>query len=213
MYIYIYIYIYIHTCVDTAKKIQKRAVSILIHLAAENEGKLDTGGRKVRKMAAIPVGSLALSSKHSLVVLGSSWHCSKCLEHRHCDSPVLAEWFATDCTPFVGAAFARRIGLSRPCSLPDGASVYAGRHLLHQSHVMVVFRGLYYCKHCGYYASSAPERLKAPCGKHPVEVCLHRGRPWLPGSRGVNFLLGWGPGPLRRLVVHPISLNFKLWTE
>ena len=23
---------------------------------------------------------------------------------------------------------------------------------------------LYYCKHCGYYASSAPNKLKAPCG-------------------------------------------------
>ena len=115
-------------------------------------------------MAAISVGGLAVSSKHTLVMLGSSWHCSKYLEHRHCDSPVLAEWFATDCTPFVGVAFARRVGLSRPCSLPDGAEVYAGRHLLHQSHVMAVFRGLYYCKHCGYYASSAPKRLKQPCG-------------------------------------------------
>ena len=151
-------------CVDTARKIQKRAVSILIHLAAENKGKLDTGGEKVRKMAAISVGGLAVSSKHTLVMLGRSWHCSKCLEHRHCDSPVLAEWFATDCTPFVGVALARRVGLSRPCNLPDGAEVYAGRHLLHQSHVMALFRGLYYCKHCGYYASSAPKRLKQPCG-------------------------------------------------
>ena len=127
-------------CVDTAREIQKRAVSILIHFAAENKGKLDTGGEKVRKMAAISVGGLAVSSKHTLVMLGSSWHCSRCLEHRHCDSPVLAGWFATDCTPFVGVAFARWVGLSRPRSLPDGAEVFAGRHLLHQSHVMAVFR-------------------------------------------------------------------------
>ena len=49
-------------CVDTAKKIQKRAVSILIHLAAENKGKLDTGGKKVRKLAAITIEGLAVSS-------------------------------------------------------------------------------------------------------------------------------------------------------
>ena len=115
-------------------------------------------------MAAVSVGGLAVSSKHTLVMLGRSWHCSKCLEHRHCDSPVLAEWFATDCTPFVGVALARRVGLSRPCNSLDGAEVYAGRHLLHQSHAMALFRGLYYCKHCGYYASSAPQRLKQPCG-------------------------------------------------
>ena len=72
-------------------------------------------GKKVRKMAAITVGGLAVSSKHSLVRLSSSWHCSECLEDRHCDPPVLTEWFATDCAPFLGSAFARRVGLSRPC--------------------------------------------------------------------------------------------------
>ena len=55
------------------------------------------------------------------------------------------------------------IAISRPSRQPEGASVYAGRHQLHQSHAVAVFRDLYYCKHCGHFASSAPGRLKLPC--------------------------------------------------
>ena len=44
-----------------------------------------------------------------------------------------------------------------------GAEVVTGKHVLHASHALRVFRGLYYCNRCGYYASKAPTRLKLPC--------------------------------------------------
>ena len=104
-----------------------------------------------------------MASKHSLVMVAGSWHCSRCLKHMHQGSPELAACFATDCDPGEGESVSRRVGLSRPSSLPEGVGVYAGWHQLHQAHALAVFRGLYYCQHCGYYASSAPKRLKLPC--------------------------------------------------
>ena len=149
--------------VGLARLIQARAVSILIHLAEGNKGRPKTDSKKVKALAAISPGGLALASKHSLVMVAGSWHCSKCLRHMYQGSPELFAWFASDCDPGEGESVSRRVGLLRPSSLPEGVDVYAGRHQLHQSHALAVFRGLYYCQHCGYYASSAPKRLKLPC--------------------------------------------------
>ena len=98
-------------------------------------------------MAAISSGGLELASKHSLVMVAGSWHCSRCLKHMPQGSPELAAWFAADCDPGEGESVSRRVGLSRPSSLPEGVGVYACRHQLHQTHALAVFRGLYYCQH------------------------------------------------------------------
>ena len=64
-----------------AKSVQMRAVSILIHIAECNKGKPKTVNKKVKAVATISSGGLALAPKHSLVMLAGGWHCS---EGHHC---------------------------------------------------------------------------------------------------------------------------------
>ena len=129
--------------VGLANMIQMRAVSILTHLADGNKGRPKSDSKKVKAVAAVSSGGLALASKLYLVMVAGSWHCSRCLKHMHQGSPELSAWFATDCDPGDGESVSRRVGIFRPSSLPEGVDVYAGRHQLHQTHALAVFRGLH----------------------------------------------------------------------
>ena len=57
----------------------------------------------------------------------------------------------------------RREASVRHSRVPQGVEVLTGKHHLHSSHELRVFKGLYYCTRCGCYASSAPKRLKSEC--------------------------------------------------
>ena len=134
-----------------------------------------TGSKRVKAVSAIAVEGLVLASEHSLVMVFGSRHCSKWLKHLHTESPELSEWFSTNCDPSEGASVSKRVGLSRPSRLPEGASVYAGRHQLHQSHAMAVFRGLYYLQApwllCILWILAI---VALPCSENPTQGSFRR---------------------------------------
>lgn len=150
-------------CVNLANRIQLRAVAILIHVASVSERRPKTDGFGRRANAPIPLNTLALASPHKLIPVGSVWHCSVCLESRHRSLSDFKAWISTECKPTEPLSVCRREASVRHSRVPQGVEVLTGKHVLHSSHELRVFRGLYYCTRCGCYASSAPKRLKSEC--------------------------------------------------
>ena len=149
--------------VRLANRIQLRAVMILIHVASVSERRPKTEGFGRRVNTSIPLNTLALASSHKLVLVGSMWHCSVCLESRHRALSDVRAWMSSECLPTEPLAVCRREATVRHSRVPQGSEVLTGKHVLHPSHELRVFRGLYYCTRCGCYASKAPKRLKSEC--------------------------------------------------
>ena len=60
------------------------------------------------------------------------------------------------------------LGFARPSVVPPDAQVWVGGQLLHNSHSLAVYRGLYLCRRCGCYAALVPKLLKLGCQVVPA---------------------------------------------
>ena len=143
-----------------ARRVQKRAVAILLRVADPSPGRRDRSKRRVPRLLT---DAHALGSQHSLFPLDGQWFCSECLLGRHSSDPGLLAWFKTSCVPGEVFPHTGLVGQVIPCRVPAGAVVRAGRHVLHGSHKFVAYKGLVYCERCGYYATSVPQLLKLEC--------------------------------------------------
>ena len=54
-------------------------------------------------------------------------------------------------------------GTIRPSRFPSERQVVIGNATVHESHALMVFRGLHFCKKCGSYAVKKLENLARPC--------------------------------------------------
>ena len=83
-------------------------------------------------------------------------------------APGLKEWLGSPCEPNRLLTEAISFGLARPTDVPAAAEVWVGGQLLHSTHVLAVFRGLYFCRRCGCYATLVPKLLKLECQGFPA---------------------------------------------
>ena len=133
-----------------------------------------------------------LHTDHTLFLRRGRWFCRVCSTYMPAPAGAVA-WLSAPCpvSPAQTAAVLRP-GIVR-CS---GPVVLAGR-VLHASHLLSCYRGMWYCMSCGRYAAFRPQQLLSRClkdkgpGGRAVLARLDRGLPpkggiW-PDSRLATF--------------------------
>ena len=123
----------------------------------------------VARLATAPLAFEIARSSHCPAFYGQVVRCVNCLQMRHCLGGTMTvnvrAWLQSACpgpehpTPPLGLIACGR----RPTRVPQLATVLVGGAALHPSHSLMHFRGLYYCKRCGYVAAHRALKLVHPC--------------------------------------------------
>ena len=173
-------------------RIQTRRVAVLHHLVVHFPREM-SGSRPLSRPPRLPLSGHALASQHVAIVVGSRWLCAACgcgLAAGASRVQVL-EWFATACCPNRRAAVLHLdsvLGSSacRPVFVPAACPVVLKDVLVHSSHRLFVFRGVFCCSVCGHLAGHHLRLLRAVC----PGVALESGRRNVARLRA--GLLPWG---------------------
>ena len=144
------------------RDIQRRAAIILSHAV------LPYSVKRVREPARQRVPVLArtgalLSSKHTFDVHGKSLQCTQCFQHVPLARQAAVAWLATPCKPDMARKYLSFDGARRPTRVPLGRTIRVGHQVLHAEHKLFLYRGLYFCGDCGYFASRHAQKLTQPC--------------------------------------------------
>ena len=139
--------------------VQGRLIAILGHLTKKNPRVKAHAG--VAANYAYRFSRAVLESRHTPWVSRTGVSCGACGEFvaGHLRVPRVQEWLATSCSPLapLGAVVPTRVW---PVA---GEALYACGKVLHGSHVLVFFRGLYACTVCGGVAGHRVKSLAEPC--------------------------------------------------
>ena len=146
--------------VDLARRVQMRAAIVLRSLA---DGWVKPYTKPKTRLPKLNAVACAMGSGHQLALAGNCWHCCKCLQVRRISHSGLRQWLGSPCVPNQNLCDAVVLGLACPSVVPPDAQVWVGGQLLHSSHCLAVYCGLYLCRRCGYYATLAPKLLKLTC--------------------------------------------------
>lgn len=142
-----------------ARKIQMRAVAILLEVSA---GEKRSRSEK-RRLSAVSRTAAGMQSEHELLLCDGIWHCARCLQTRRDSQCGLRVWFEGRCVPDAGLVMCCQVGDVRPCNIPGGSRLTVGGQTLHESRQLAVYRGLFFCRRCGGFATSVPKLLKHQC--------------------------------------------------
>ena len=146
--------------VDLARRVQMRAVTVLRSLA---DGWVKTYTKPKTRLPKLNAVACAMRSGHQLALAGNCWHCCKCLQVRRISHSGLKQWLGSPCEPNHDLCAAVVLGRARPSVVPPEAQVWVGGQILHSSHSLAVYRGLFLCRRCGCYATLVPKLLKLAC--------------------------------------------------
>ena len=146
--------------VAASKMVQKRLVAI-----HEQELQCLVKHDKVERpnlmVACLP--ALALCSSHVLVSSSAApaglW-CGRC--HHVPDRPELVQWLRQPCHESVSCKLVME-SLGRVVSSVEGLQVVVGGNQLHETHALMVCRGVFFCRKCGYYSGVKPQKWVGPC--------------------------------------------------
>ena len=144
-----------------ARNVQERAVVIMTH-ALQRKSTM-TAAERSRKLRRISATGQTLSTQHRVVAMSRSLHCSRCLRQSVATMQGRLDFLASPCEPDTQMIRSIAMGNTRPVSIPLGRSVRVGQCTLHSSHVLRIYRGLYFCTQCGYTASAKAQKLVSPC--------------------------------------------------
>lgn len=143
------------------RKIQERAIVILTS-CMQGRG-LQRAARVTPALPPLSPSANAILSQHRCTLIDKQLHCNTCFQVSPVDSDGRNRWLATSCTPNRGLLRAMYAGSSKPTSVPTGTPVRIGRSFVHDTHKLSVFRGLFFCMHCGYHGSQKAQMLLKPC--------------------------------------------------
>ena len=109
-----------------------------------------------------PAGA-AMASQHKFLLHTSSLQCYVCFKHAPADKELALQWLATPCRPDPMLKYLTFNGTRRPTRVPAGQVIRINQREIHDSHRVMIFKGLYFCNQCGYYGSRHLQKLAAPC--------------------------------------------------
>ena len=121
-------------------------------------------------------------SKHELCLIGHTWHCSNCMQQVHDKSARLKQWLAAPCEPDSQRLRTLDMGKSKPASVAANAEVVIGTKVAHATHSLAAFKGLYFCRKCGYYGSARAQKLALACAGRAAPNADNRLRALLHGK-------------------------------
>jgi len=143
-----------------SRMIQKRLVAI-----HEFELQRRLPHEKVERplLIASCLPALAFCSSHVLVSSSAApaglW-CSRC--NHVPDRAELLTWVRQPCHESVSCKLVLE-SLSRVVSSVEGLKVVVGGNQLHETHSLMVCKGVFFCRKCGYYSGVMPQKLVSPC--------------------------------------------------
>ena len=144
------------------RKIQLRAVRIL-STVLEARLPFTSEQPKLSTPRALSLDARVIQSQHSFAKYGRTLQCIKCLQFSPLNACAKARWLASACVPDMQVLNTLCIGAIKPSNIPSGKRVSVGRSVLHPSHKLAVFRGLFFCADCGYVASAKAQKLVGEC--------------------------------------------------
>ena len=151
---------------DLVNKIQKRAVVIL----AETANRQVVKTTRAARIPAPTLANAALSSQHRITAIGKVLHCFACQRHSAPGVVAARAFLATPCKPDAILSASYSAGTVRPTRIPPGRVIQIGRQTVHDSHEILIFKGLHFCKKCACYAVKRCLNLAKECepqGKSP----------------------------------------------
>jgi len=163
-----------HGLVSLASRIQLRLVAVLHFLLAE----FPRAPRPARKRAIHVLGrhALAFASPHIIVpptTHRGAYTCASCgpCPFRHVEAQII--WFLKPCLhapaydPLLRSLFVSQATHS-PRPVPSSMPIVIGNLRLHASHVLWLFRHVFFCRACGARAITSAKLLRSPCtGRAP----------------------------------------------
>ena len=169
------------------RRIQSRAI-VVMQSALQRTSTLQKPPKQP-KLVKPSSASLIFSTQHDFVVLTRTLHCNKCLKHSGASEDSRVKFLMSPCIPNLTMVRNITLGNARPIAIRNKGDIQVGRSLLHQSHDLFVFKGLYYCGKCGYCASAKAQKLLGECterGEAAAKRVLALKRDKLPSG-----LLSW----------------------
>ena len=96
-------------------------------------------------------------------MIGPTMKCMMCFETCPRLRSHAIDWLQSACKVDVTYAQRHFSGMHRPVDLPKHRPVFVGRRLVDPSHELMTYRGLIFCKMCGYYAHHKLQNLSGSC--------------------------------------------------
>ena len=143
------------------RKVQARAVAILIDCLEPR--KSFTPAARLPKPKRLSNTAHAMQSQHQVAIMGSTLQCCRCNQHSPPGDKAIKRWLATPCAPDRAMSQVMRFAATRPTAVPQGTVITVGRSTIHGDHSLSLYKGLYFCKKCGYHASSKAQKLRHDC--------------------------------------------------
>ena len=147
---------------STAYKIQARATVILSHVGLRKA----VAPVRSKPPPRLTTSACRLQSQHTTVSMGRHLHCVQCNTTSPIGRHAIVQWLTTECRPDTTLLSSFKAGHARPARFAVGKQLSIGHQRIHDSHNMFVYRGLMFCKTCGYYGIKRALRLTDPCGQH-----------------------------------------------
>ena len=144
------------------RRIQARAIIILSVVIPQRSTVPPAPLCNPRKPVT-PMGVAIFNSAHTFHKVGPSMRCSVCFEVAPLMTSHFRDWLASPCCPDSSLRDAFFSGKRRPVALPTHRPLVIGRRAAHSSHTLLSFRGLVFCKRCGYFAVNRFLKLAEPC--------------------------------------------------
>ena len=146
------------------KRIQARAV-VILNTTQSKTSKQACEKVRPEKVRKVTVAGLAIATEHRFTTLSRTLHCYVCLRHSGHTQAARRAFLQSPCKVDVSMTDTIFRGRFKPATVPQETTVQVGRAELHSSHRVKVYRGLYYCAVCGYYAHAKAQKLSSPCQK------------------------------------------------
>ena len=143
------------------KRIQLRLARIVIsHVEKSSFEQRPTTNRP--KQASIHE-CIELSSHH-LVEEASGWRCLICHSRVSKNAQSLRVWLASACMPIVR-------NLSDKCDEhPSWFPIQVGSSIIHSSHTVRSYRGIFFCTQCGHFGAQKLVCLARQCNMHTTKA-------------------------------------------
>ena len=167
------------------RRIQSRAIVVLTSVL-EGRSAAARRAKRPREVKPTKVAQI-MQSKHQITVNGCTLHCHRCHKSSPHEPKARAQWLASECVPNYSLIRSIKIGDTKPMEVPKNQVVEIGRSVVHHSHALAIYRGIYFCTLCGYHGSAKLQMLVRECTRMATPAARSRVRALRRGTLPSNL--------------------------
>ena len=143
------------------RRIQARAV-VIMSSVLERRSIAPTRQKRPREPKPTR-DALVLQSSHRFTYNGRTLQCCRCHQVSPANPQSVKQWLRTPCVPNHALIRTLHVGTTKPTDVPREQRIVVCRQTIHASHILAVYRGLYFCTRCGYHGSKKIQKLTSEC--------------------------------------------------